>query len=86
MKRILIHLGLLAATLSVGAQYQLPNPGFEQWDGGTTSEPTHWNSFATSDGTFSGTLIPGQGIFARMAEEAGFKVMDAEDAVRGVTE
>ena len=54
MKRILIHLGLLAATLSVGAQYQLPNPGFEQWDGGTTSEPTHWNSFATSDGTFSG--------------------------------
>ena len=31
------------------------------------------------DGTFSGTLIPGQGIFARMAEEAGFKVMDAED-------
>ena len=35
------------------------------------------------DGTFSGTLIPGQGIFARMAEEAGFKVMDAEDAVRG---
>ena len=35
------------------------------------------------DGTFSGTLIPGQGIFARMAEEAGFKVMDVEDAVRG---
>ena len=35
------------------------------------------------DGTFSGILIPGQGIFARMAEEAGFKVMDAEDAVRG---
>ena len=34
------------------------------------------------DGTFSGTLIPGQGIFARMAEEAGFKVMDAEDAVK----
>ena len=31
------------------------------------------------DGTFSGTLIPGQGIFARMAEEAGFRVMDAED-------
>ena len=31
------------------------------------------------DGTFSGTLIPGQGIFARMAEDAGFRVMDAED-------
>ena len=31
------------------------------------------------DGTFSGTLIPGQGIFARMAREAGFKVIDIED-------
>ena len=31
------------------------------------------------DGTFSGTLIPGQGIFARMAEDAGVRVMDAED-------
>ena len=34
------------------------------------------------DGTFSGTLIPGQGVFARMAEEAGFRVMDVEDAVK----
>ena len=31
------------------------------------------------DGTFSGTLMPGQGIFARMAQEAGFKVIDIED-------
>ena len=31
------------------------------------------------DGTFSGTLIPGQGVFAKMAQEAGFKVMDIED-------
>lgn len=44
---------MLAACLAVGAQYQLPNPGFEQWDGGSTSEPTHWNSFATSDGSYS---------------------------------
>ena len=31
------------------------------------------------DGTFSGTLIPGKGIFAEMAVNAGFRVMDAED-------
>ena len=31
------------------------------------------------DGSFSGTLIPGQGIFAKMASEAGFRVADAED-------
>ena len=31
------------------------------------------------DGSFSGTLMPGQGIFARMAQEAGFKVIDIED-------
>ena len=31
------------------------------------------------DGTFTGTLIPGQGMFAQMAQEAGFKVIDIED-------
>ncbi len=31
------------------------------------------------DGTFSGTLVPGQGVFARMAQEAGFGVIDIED-------
>ena len=31
------------------------------------------------DGTFSGTLIPGQGIFAEMAHRAGFRVKDVED-------
>ena len=31
------------------------------------------------DGTFSGTLVPGQGVFARMAQEAGFRVIDIED-------
>ena len=34
--------------------YQLPNPGFEQWDGGETSEPTHWNTFSSCDGSFAG--------------------------------
>ncbi len=31
------------------------------------------------DGTFTGTLIPGQGIFAGMAAGAGFRVADIED-------
>ena len=31
------------------------------------------------DGTFSGTRIPGRGIFAEMAREAGFRLLDAED-------
>ena len=31
------------------------------------------------DGTFSGKLIPGQGVFAEMALQAGFRVMDIED-------
>lgn len=33
--------------------YHLPNPGFEQWDGDDESEPTHWNTFSTSDGSFA---------------------------------
>ncbi len=32
------------------------------------------------DGTFSGKLVPGHGIFAEMALQAGFRVVDAEDA------
>ena len=31
------------------------------------------------DGTFSGKLVPGMGIFAEMAKEAGFRVVDVED-------
>ena len=33
------------------------------------------------DGTFSGTLVRGKGVFAEMAVNAGFRVMDAEDAL-----
>ena len=32
------------------------------------------------DGTFSGKLVAGHGIFAEMALQAGFRVIDAEDA------
>lgn len=53
MKHTLALLCLLALALAGRAQHQLPNPGFELWDGGVTSEPTHWNSFASSDGSFS---------------------------------
>lgn len=31
------------------------------------------------DGTFSGRLIPGRGIFAALAQAAGFRVMDIAD-------
>jgi len=33
------------------------------------------------DGTFSGTLVPGQGVFAALASKAGFRVIDSEDAL-----
>ena len=31
------------------------------------------------DGTFSGNIIPGQGVFAKMLKEANIKAMDVED-------
>ena len=33
------------------------------------------------DGSFSGKLIPGSGLFARALKEAGYRVLDAEDVV-----
>ncbi len=33
------------------------------------------------DGTFSGNLIPGHGVFVEMAIQAGFRVMDVEDVL-----
>ena len=33
------------------------------------------------DGSFSGKLIPGQGVFARALLDAGYTVLDAEDIV-----
>jgi uncharacterized protein YbbK (DUF523 family) len=38
------------------------------------------------DGTFSGKRIPGMGIFARMASEAGFKVIDVADFAQNIKE
>ena len=56
MKRHLpLFILALALSGSIIAQtaFQLPNPGFEQWDGGDESEPTHWNTFSTSDGPYA---------------------------------
>lgn len=54
MRKHLLTIIALAAATVANAQFQLPNPGFEQWDGNSTSEPTYWNSFATADGSFAG--------------------------------
>ena len=35
------------------------------------------------DGTFSGRLVPGEGVFAELARRAGFRVADAEDICSG---
>lgn len=35
------------------------------------------------DGSFSGKLIEGQGIFAKMLKKAGIKLIDAEDIMSG---
>lgn len=55
MKHRLFFLAALLIPASLFAQgvFQLPNAGFEQWDGGNTSEPTHWNTFSSSDGSYA---------------------------------
>ena len=35
------------------------------------------------DGTFTGSLIPGEGVFASMARKAGFTVLDTEEILSG---
>lgn len=50
---ILCILTITFAITANGQQYQLLNPGFEQWDGNNTSEPTHWNTFSSSDGPYA---------------------------------
>lgn len=50
---IIILLCLTASGVQAQNIFQLPNPGFEDWSGNNTSEPEHWNSFATSDGTYA---------------------------------
>ncbi|MBQ3832414.1 MAG: hypothetical protein II815_04495, partial [Bacteroidales bacterium] len=46
--------------------YQLENPGFEDWPGDATSEPTGWNSFPSASCELSGLINIG-GIACRTA-------------------
>ncbi len=39
--------------------YQLENPGFEEWDGGSDDEPTGWNSFPSAQCDLSGIYALG---------------------------
>ena len=50
--------------------FQLPNPGFEQWDGGYDSEPTHWNTFESSDGSYA-SLASGNHHYRRNGHRSG---------------
>lgn len=56
MRKILSLILAVAFTATVNAQtFQLPNTGFEDWDNSAIdAEPSHWNSFATSDGSLAG--------------------------------
>lgn len=54
MKKIIIFLYAVCFLFdySVAQTYQLPNGGFENWEGsGTSAEPTHWSSFMTGSGS-----------------------------------
>ncbi|MBP5547995.1 MAG: T9SS type A sorting domain-containing protein [Bacteroidales bacterium] len=50
---LIFNFQLSIINLNAQGVFQLPNPGFEQWDGDITSEPTHWNTFSSSDGTYA---------------------------------
>lgn len=52
--RLLLLLFLASTFASAQAQYQLLNPGFENWEGtSNTAKPSHWSSFQQSDGTWA---------------------------------
>lgn len=53
MKKTLLLLAATLACAAASAQYQLPNGGFEEWDGNATSEPASWNTFSSSDGSLA---------------------------------
>lgn len=50
MKKIILTISVALLAGYTGAQQQLQNPGFEDWDGsGATKEPTNWSSLKTAD-------------------------------------
>lgn len=51
---LLLSAAMVMTALQAQNVYQMPNAGFEDWDSESlTAEPTHWNSFATSDGPWA---------------------------------
>ena len=56
MKKTLLILSLAAGFSGAYGQTQVGNSNFEQWDnvGGSSAEPTNWNSFKTASGGLSG--------------------------------
>ena len=56
MKKIVLFIASMLLGWAMSAQsFQPLNGNFELWDSeAADAEPTHWNSFATSDGTYSG--------------------------------
>ena len=60
MKKLIntLMIVLLILPMALNAQtpvYQLPNPGFENWDGnGSDDEPTNWNGFPSAECALSG--------------------------------
>ncbi|MCF0207683.1 MAG: T9SS type A sorting domain-containing protein [Bacteroidales bacterium] len=56
IKFILAFILIVAFSLNIDGNlysqvYQLPNPGFENWDGGEADEPTNWNSYPSANCT-----------------------------------
>jgi len=47
---------IFSSETSFSQVYQLENPGFEQWDGGSNDEPTGWNSYPSANCTISGII------------------------------
>lgn len=55
MKKTITMVMALAASLSVNAQTQVGNSGFENWESVTGgAEPVNWNSFLTASGSLNG--------------------------------
>lgn len=56
---IISAFAILFQQKSYSQVYQLENPGFEQWDGGSADEPTGWNSYPSGNCTMTGLAALG---------------------------
>ncbi len=57
---IALLFSIISITLTINAQQQILNPGFEQWEDVSvgTDEPVHWSSIKTSDNLVLNGLAP----------------------------